>query len=331
MSRFKSLILFYYLLFASQAGAQDFSRKSAKTLKPLEVEKPKVLIREAPKPNPEVAVGVSGQKVFKFSEQSFYSLYDEFLKEYIESDGQLVYSGITANPRVLDKFLAVIENFPKEVFDELGEQQKIAFWINTYNAFMIKVVADHFPIKKYGVPKLNQNFPANSVRQIPGAWNGIKRIIMGKVLTLQDIEQNILRKEFNEPRIHLALVKASKSSPVLLSEPYMGSTLEAQLSEQSKAFLRDPSRFFIEKEDRKIRLSPIFDWYSKDFSRKYPLKGGFNRYPKEYASVLQFISRYVSDEDAEFLEKKAIKVFYLEYDWRLNDVNVPKILQEEHY
>ena len=288
--------------------------------------KPKVVEASGAKSvNRNSEIGVSGKKTFTFSEESFYSLYSELLKDYVQKDGQIIYSGIAADPRKLDKFLMLLESFPSSLFDELSREQKIAFWINAYNAFMIKVVSDHFPIVKNDEPKKNQNFPANSVRQISGAWNGIKKVILGKVLTLQEIEQNVLRKEFKDPRVHLALVKASKSSPLLLSEPYVGSKLDSQLTSQAKSFLRDPARFFIEKEDQKVRVSPIFDWYAKDFVAKYPPKGRFNRYPKENAAVLQFISEHLSEEDAEFLEYKAIKVYYLEYDWRLNDVNVPKI------
>jgi len=328
---------------SSLSVADDFSPKGRSNRK---TEAPKVFIRPSPSKvepaalgevkemskeslaNKTVEVGVSGKKVFTFSEESFYGFYSDFLEEYVNKQGQLSYSGIAADPSDLNKYLGLIKNFPSEVFDKLSEPQQIAFWINAYNALTIKIVADNFPIKKTGEARKNENFPANSVRQISGFWSGVRKEVMGKVITLQDIEQNVLRKKYNEPRIHIALVKASKSSPLLLSEPYFGSKLESQLSLSAKAFLRDPSKFVVEESESgpKVRISPIFDWYARDFAKKYKPQGRFSSYPREYASVLQFISGNISEEKAEFLERKALKVIYLEYDWRLNDVNVPAIL-----
>jgi hypothetical protein len=191
------------------------------------------------------------------------------------------------------------------------------------------VVVSHFPIQKEGVPRKNKNFPSNSVRQIPGAWSGIKHNVMGRLLTLQQIEQDILRKEYNDPRINLALVKASKSSPVLRKEPYKGPVIDAQLKLQTQEFLRDPGKFVLEKDTRKARISPIFDWYAKDFSRASKPKGRFVRYPRDYGAVLQFIAKHLSVSDSEYLNKRTVRFSYLEYDWRLNDVNVPLIYEPE--
>jgi hypothetical protein len=250
------------------------------------------------------------------------------LEENVDLNGQVDYEQLKKDQESLNAYLKRLESLDKEVIDSLDEKQKIAFWINAYNALTLKVVTDNYPIRGK-LDKYSWNFPRNSIRQIPGVWSGIKHTIAGRVLSLKEIERDILRKKFNEPMIHLALVCAAKGCPKLRKEPFFGSKLDYQLADQAKIFLIDPSKFVLDKSVRKVRISPIFNWFSEDFEKKYKPSGRFAKYPKPFGSVLHFISQHLPEAETRFLKRRKLRVFYLEFDWRLNDVKVPAIYQAE--
>ena len=168
--------------------------------------------------------------------------------------------------------------------------EQIAFWINAYNAFTIKLILKYYPIKSIK--------DIGSSIQIPFVntpWD-IKFIRIGKDrLDLNNIEHGILRKRFKDPRIHMALVCASKSCPVLLDEAYEPSKLDTQLTQQSKAFLADKSRNQVSSTNPKVSM--IFKWYAMDFD-----------------NVREFINRYSVTK----INPKS-EIEYLDYDWSLNE------------
>lgn len=162
-------------------------------------------------------------------------------------------------------------------------------------------------------------YPKNSIRQIPGVWDELNFPVLGRQLTLNDIEHQIIRKEFPEPRIHLALVCASGGCPPLRGEPYRGETLETQLEDQAKVFLSDPEKFRIDREQNRIYLSAIFDWFKQDFTEKYTTETGFQGGTDAERPVLKFISSYLNEQDAQYLREGKYKIEYLDYDWSLNE------------
>lgn len=170
----------------------------------------------------------------------------------------------------------------------------MAYWINAYNAFTIKLISNYYPIKSIK--------DIGSSIQIPFVntpWD-IKFITLGKEkMDLNTIEHGKLRKLFDDPRIHMALVCASKSCPILLNEAYDPKRLDAQLNQQAKAFLSDPFRNKISADNP--QLSMIFKWYSMDFNKN----GG---------SVREFINRYSSVKI-----KPDAKISHIDYDWGLNE------------
>ena len=187
-------------------------------------------------------------------------------------------------------------------YETWNRDQKIAFWINTYNASAVKLVVDHYPLKrKIGWKALA--FPAESIQQIPHVWSRKAIEAAGRRLSLNDIENNILRREFEDPRIHFALVCASLGCPVLRSEPYEAGRLESQLEDQAEKFLSDPNKFRYEKKSDKIHFSPIFKWFKEDF--------------KQRGGVTAFIKNYLPKEVAGTLFPRTA-VEWLDYDWRLN-------------
>jgi len=155
-------------------------------------------------------------------------------------------------------------------------------------------------------------------------WDRKTFVVLGKKMTLDAIEHKRLRKEFDEPRIHVSLVCAAMGCPPLRSEAYTSEKLNAQLDDQAKVFLKNPIKFRIDRQDSTIYLSPIFKWYGEDFVDKFTPEAGLDGLNKTERAVLNFCSRHLSDADQKYLAAGGYSVRYLDYNWSLNEKKVKK-------
>ncbi|MCI0447732.1 DUF547 domain-containing protein [bacterium] len=162
-------------------------------------------------------------------------------------------------------------------------------------------------------------FPKSSILQIPGVWSKFQFLIMGRKMTLNQIEHDTLRSKFNEPRIHVALVCAAKGCPPLRREPFVGSRLDEQLDDQAHRFLSNPMKFHVDRKEGTTYLSSIFKWFGKDFVKAYGTDRNFSGHSREERALLKFISRYLESEDRNFLDKQKYRIKYIKYDWSLNE------------
>ena len=144
-------------------------------------------------------------------------------------------------------------------------------------------------------------------------WEKVKVGIMHK----------ILRKKFDEPRIHMALVCAARSCPRLRDEPFDGARLDGQLDDQSLNFVAKAEQFRIDRPGGKVHLSSIFEWFGGDFVAKYAPKQGFADQKATVQAVLNFAAGQVSVEDAAFLRDGSYQVESIKYDWTLNERTRP--------
>lgn len=174
-----------------------------------------------------------------------------------------------------------------------AEADRIAFWINAYNAFTIEGVL--------------ANYPLASVRDVSGFWSKTKYRALGRDLTLDAIEHEILRKDYREPRVHFALVCASRSCPRLQPFAFTAKELDGQLDRAARAFLADPTRNRFDRPEREMHLSKIFDWYGGDFAKW--------RGPGYKAFVAAHVAPPIPAEELGRWD-----VEFLDYDWGLNDV-----------
>ncbi len=254
--------------------------------------------------------------------QSFdHAAFDTVLATYVEAS-RADYAALQADRALLDRYIAQLAAVSAAEFERWSEPEQIAYLINAYNAYTIETVLDHYPIKGSGffkkltAPK-RFAFPSNSIRHIDGVFDGIRHTVAGRQLTLDGIEHETLRANYNEPRIHFALVCAAVSCPPLRTEAYTGDRLNEQLDDQGRAFLNDPRLNRFELETRQVHLSKIFDWFGDDF-RGF---AGGSGYPggEKIAGVLAFVSRYLSDRVQRFLAEGDYEVRFLDYDWTLND------------
>ncbi len=222
---------------------------------------------------------VSGLKAQNTAD--FFSKSDSFLKENIK-DGLVDYQGIQDNPDALNALIEMAGKLSVSK-DKVDEFQ--AFWINGYNLMVIKGIVDNYPVK--------------SPMDIAGFFDTKKRSIGGTKITLNTIENELLRGNFpNEPRFHFVLVCGALGCPPIIAEAYRPATLNWQLEEQTKKALNDPK--FIRVDKKKVKVSQIFEWYATDFT-------------KDGQSIADFINTCRSEKLPDGAE-----VSYYEYDWTLN-------------
>lgn len=242
--------------------------------------------------------------------------YDALLRTHVVG-GRVDYAALKAAPRELDAYLAELAALSPAEFALWPEVDRIAFWVNAYNAQTLKAIIDNYPIRARGLAALR--FPKNSIRQIPGVWDERTFMVMGRTLTLDGIEHGILRKEFKEPRVHMALVCASVGCPPLRSEVYRGERLEAQLEDQARAFLADKGKFGLDPDAGRVFLSPIFKWFGGDFVGRWGGAEAYGTRTPEDRAVLRFIAGRVSAKERAYLEMGGYALEYLDYDWSLNE------------
>ncbi|MBI5579506.1 MAG: DUF547 domain-containing protein [Deltaproteobacteria bacterium] len=217
------------------------------------------------------------------------SIYAELLTKYV-TNGHVNYAGFKHDEARLDQYLTVLEQVDPE---RLPREEQFAFYINAYNAWTIKLILTGYP----GVKSIKD---LGSLLQSP--WKkGFVRI-QGKTFTLDDIEHAILRPRFKDPRVHFAIVCASKSCPPLIAEPYLGAVLDAQLDRSTRDFLNGPANYRLDRNT--FWVSSIFKWFAEDFNK----------------DVVGF---YVAHAEANLkmsleADRGRIEVKYLDYDWSLN-------------
>ena len=246
-----------------------------------------------------------------------HAAWDKLLKERVR-DGRVDYRGLKADSKALDDYLSSIAAAPPRLYSDWSREDQLAFWINVYNALTLRAVLDHYPIKPSWLMSLR--YPKNSIRQIPGVWDRLRFRVLGKDMTLDEIENGVLRKTLREPRAHMALVCASLGCPSLRGEAYVSARLRNQLDEQAILFLRDSSKFHVERREGRVYLSRIFKWFAKDFIPNYEPSAGFEGPAPGTRAALNFIARYIADDDARFVIAGGYEVLHLDYDWSLNEV-----------
>ncbi len=243
------------------------------------------------------------QTQFVYS-QDQHVIFTEVLKDYI-IDGFVNYADLKNDNR-LDTYLNQLANTDTNDFQ--NENDELAFWINAYNAFTLQVIVENYPLESIN----DLHFGGLIIGSILSKtiWDDDRFVIKDKKYSLNNIEHDIIREKFNEPRIHFAVVCASISCPLLLNEAYEGHKLIEQLEKQTIAFFNDESRNKFNLKNRVAEISKIMDWYDDDF--------GDND-----SEVLKYISKFLEDKISKdvLTNINEWKIDYLPYDWGLNEVS----------
>lgn len=244
-------------------------------------------------PHPVISYGTTGKPgnkddrddhpiAAKVVEETFtHAIFDDLLKKYVSTTGKVNYNGFKTERAKLQSYLVLLKNNePKSTW---SRNEKLAYWINTYNAFTIELI-------------LKNNQPKSIMDINNGkAWDLKFAEIGSSTFSLNNIEHDIIRKQFSEPRIHFACVCAAKSCPKLLNQAYTEDNINAKLDDQTRNFINNPERNQI--ADGNLKVSELFNWYASDF-------GEVNGYIRKYSTK-------------SFKDDK--KIEYLPYDWSLNN------------
>ncbi len=213
------------------------------------------------------------------------SLWQGLLADH-QDRGGLRYAGLAKDRRKLDAYLDAVAQAD---LGRLGREEKLAFWINAYNALVARGVLERYP-------------GLESVIKVEGFFDAERHLVAGEDLTLNELERKAL--DLGDPRVHFAVVCASTGCPDLLGEAFTAQSLEEQLAAQTSAFLGDPSKGLrFDEESGTLWLSSIFDWYAKDF-------GG---------DVLGWILPLLPADLAAALAETSPRVKFIDYDWSPND------------
>ncbi len=242
---------------------------------PKPVQKPKVTDKTANLPNANLEIAS-----VQADEVSHVAL-DSLLQQYVSASGKVNYKGLKADKQALDAYCQSLSDQP--VQDNWSREEQMAYWINAYNAFTLKLIVDNYPTKSI------LNFDGGKT------WD-VKRIKIGdKKYSLNNIENDILRPQFKDARIHFAINCAAKSCPPIWNRAYTAKNLETALDARAKAFINNPG--FNNISAGKASVSKIFDWYGVDFG-----------------DLKKFLNRY-----AQVQLKGSAAVVFEEYNWDLNE------------
>jgi hypothetical protein len=230
-------------------------------------------------------------------------------------DGLVYYRALRAERGRIDRYVASL-SVAAPVYEAWSREHKMAFWLNAYDAFVLQTVIDRYPIKG-----TSRNYPSDSIRQIPGAFEQVKHRAAGRSVTLDEIEKTIL-PQFHEPRLYLALGRGAMGSGRLRSEAYTGARIMQQLDDIQQEFVSEQEMIKIDRAAGQVSVTPIVSWHDAEFIAAYD-KGATGplaeRSPIERA-IVAFISLRVLPLEREFLQKNEFKVTYHPFDWRLNDL-----------
>lgn len=224
-----------------------------------------------------------------------HSGFDALLRKHVDGAGLVDYRALKADPAALDGYIASLAKAP---LADMGRSERLTLFINAYNAFTLRLILDHYPVK--------------SIMDIPAdqRWDARRWNIGGNVWSLNQIEHDQIRPHFKEPRIHFALVCAAIGCPPLRNEAYAADRLENQLDAQAQYVHTHDRWFQFEANANVVKLTSLYNWYGGDFEQAA-------------GSVAQFAARYSPDLKQTLDAGRKPKVEFLDYDWSLNAKEKP--------
>jgi len=220
-----------------------------------------------------------------------HSAWTTWLRQFTKDDGATVdYRRARADQNAFRAYLASLSSISPRVYSGWPAPRKLAFLLNAYNAFAVRLVVDNYPLRSIR----DLSSPLRSV------WKKPFFQLFGESETLDGIEEGMLRKQFKDPRIHFAIGCYSRGGPALGAEAWREERIEAQLEAAAKRFFADSAKNRFEGD--KLVVSPLLDWFEADFQGKY-------------GSVGKFLARYFGPK------AETSKIAFSDFDWSLNEAN----------
>jgi hypothetical protein len=241
--------------------------------------------------------------------------FDEILDVYVR-DGLVYYYALRQERGKLDRYVQALGGVNAETVKGWPPDRQLAFWINAYNAFVLRTVIDSYPIRGK-----SSAYPANSIRQIPGAFERRQFRAAGRTLTLDTIERDIVG-EFNDARALLALGRGAAGGPRLKSEAFTAPRLDSQLQTMAGELVARRDLVYVDVANERLSVNPVFSWREAIFTKSLA-----DRAPAAYASrsalersVLALIDPLLMPNESEFLRKNTFRMVFHDFDWKLNDL-----------
>lgn len=232
--------------------------------------------------------------------------FDQVLQSAVDPAGRVDYAGLKACPTLLDSYLDSLaacspRNHP-ERFPDRGHE--LAYWINAYNALVLRGVLEGYPVAR--------------VDELGGLESFFRRrtwTIGGQPLTLDQLEGEIIRPQYRDPRVHFALNCGALSCPPLLDRAYTAGKLDSLLDARLRSFAADPQQVRLDRQKGRLHLSRIMDWYREDFIRWFPMRPAAPAQP----TLVDYLLPYLPADLAGYLaQHPATELVFEEYDWTLN-------------
>lgn len=257
---------------STAAPAVNPTPKTVSTPAPKEMNKPKV--------NKKAPADVVKKEDWKNGKPD-HNAFNKLLSKHVSSSGKVNYKGFKADNHMLEDYLSQLQDNP--IKSGWSKKEKLAYWINAYNAYTIKLIVD--------------NYPVSSITDLHGGkpWDAKWIKLDGKTLSLNNIENDIIRPTFKEPRIHFAVNCAAKSCPPLSNSVWTAANLESKFETATKKFVNDSKYNSVSSSGANV--SKIFEWYKEDFG-----------------DLTAFLNKYANSPLGS-----GGKISFMEYDWKLNE------------
>ncbi|PIQ85623.1 MAG: hypothetical protein COV74_07955 [Candidatus Omnitrophica bacterium CG11_big_fil_rev_8_21_14_0_20_45_26] len=235
-----------------------------------------------------------------------HSEWNDLTGKYVHSN-LVDYKSFLTEIDKLDYYLKRLADIPIEIFSEYSREERMAFWMNAYNATVVRIILSFYPI--------------TSVEEIPH-FKEYRVVVAGLSYSLTQVRENIFRQGFRDERATLALVDGTKTALPLQAEAYMGPQLIDQLTDQINAFLTNETYNQIRVKQKKIRLSPLFEELAQDFVLGYGRPAAKSRYSASERAVISFIMIHIRDDEVvQWLKQEKFKISYLPKNMQLNDLS----------
>ena len=258
---------------------------------------------------------ISAQPSAPVEIEALHRPFDEILDLYVR-DGLVYYFALRQERGKFDRYVQSLGEVGADTLKGWPRERQLAYWINAYNAFVLRTVIDAYPIRGRAA-----EYPANSIRQIPGAFERRQFRAGGRLLTLDAIEKEPIA-ELGDARALLALSRGAVGGPRLKSEAFAAARLESQLVTMVSELPTHRDLVFVDIPNERLSVNALFSWREAMFTTT--LAG---RAPAIYATrspleraVLSLIDPLMVPSEAEFLRKNTFRMSFHEFDWKLNDL-----------
>ena len=236
-----------------------------------------------------------------------HALLDRVLRTQVDAEGRVDYTQLKQAPALLDAYLDSLAKYSPHSHPGRfpTPRHELAYWINAYNALVLRGVVAGYPVSR-----------VDELGGLELFFRQRRHTVGGEQLTLDQLESQIIRPQYRDPRIHFALNCGARSCPVLLNRAYCGETLDSLLDLGARRFAADPLQVHLELQEGKLVLSQILNWYGEDFVRWFPTTPSAPAAP----TLIDYLLLYLPQDQATLLRQhQGLEIVFSEYDWTLND------------